>query len=147
MPTFGLRKRIKDLIKREIFGEPPTDGPGDPNAPPGPADPNVPAHRAPEDQPATTTALKMYRIRRAADLGVQLWLKYDNNWRHVDPWALKYGRAKGSADPMLYARCEMHPNGDDGKPKVEAFRIDRIQDVYLTDRPHVPVAGWSVEIA
>ena len=86
--------------------------------------------------PATGVDQIMYRIRLAGRTTTKLHMKYNNTWRHVDPYSFRY-RSRGM-QPLFYAWCELHD-------EIHSFRIDRIQDVHNTDRPFAP--QYPVEIA
>lgn len=86
--------------------------------------------------PADDIDTIMYRIRAAGRMHTLLYMKYNNTWRHVEPYSFRY-RSKGM-QPLFYGYCRLHDT-------IEAYRIDRIQDVQLTDRPYSP--RWEVEIA
>jgi len=86
--------------------------------------------------PATDAPTLMYRIQHAARTKTLLWMKYNNTWRHVEPYSFRY-RSRGM-QPLFYGYCQLHDT-------IEAYRIDRIQDVQATDRPYSP--RWPVEIA
>lgn len=126
--TKGLIERIRQRIKTE-FG--------------GASSPETQAHV--EDTlsdprlrgPATDVAAIMFRIRFAARTRTLLWMKYNNDWRHVEPYSFRFRSA--GMQPLFMAYCEMHE-------EIHSFRIDRIQDVHNTDRPYAPRNGWVIEI-
>jgi len=134
----GLRKRIFDIVDRNLmklidkhFPVPGvTDVEEEPSAPL-------------QQEPATTRGEIMLRITEAARKRVRLHTQYDNAWRYLEPYEIKQ-----STPPILYARCSMHyivdKGKNKGKPKVEAFRLDRIQDMYITDQTFEP--AWPIKI-
>jgi len=79
--------------------------------------------------PASGVDQIMYRIRKGARERTKLWVKYNNTWRHLEPYSFRY-RSKGM-QPLFYAWCELHD-------EIHSFRIDRIQDIHNTDRPFAP---------
>lgn len=117
----GLLERIKDVVRRELGGDVPLPESG--------RDPLL-------EGPVTDAPTLMYRIRHAARTRTLLHMKYNNTWRHVEPYSFRY-RSKG-VQPLFYGFCLLHDT-------IEAYRIDRIQDLQTTDRPFAP--RWTVEIA
>jgi len=113
----GLYDRIKQTVQKYFGREEPEPSPKD-------------------EQPASDINEIMYRIRRAGRTKTRLWFKYNNTFRHVEPYSFRYRSA--GMQPLFYGYCELHD-------EIHSFRIDRIQDVYNTDRPYEP--RWPVEIA
>lgn len=114
----GLFDRIRERVKKH-FG-PGGDAPDDP--------------REPADGDINSI---MYRLRKGARERTLLWMKYNNTWRHVEPYSFRY-RAKDGGSPLFYGYCELHD-------EIHSFRLDRVQDIHNTDRPFSP--RWKVEIA
>lgn len=122
--TKGLIDRIRERVKRELSRvRDHTEG-------------DEPQVDSALTGPATDAPAIMYRLRYAARSKVLLWMKYNNTWRHVEPYSFRYRSA--GMQPLFYGYCQLHST-------IEAYRIDRIQDVHVTDRPFNP--RWSVEIA
>lgn len=133
--TTGLIERIKQRVKREL-------GWGDDHG----AETSHDQGRDPAlEGPATDTASKRYRIQAAARGRMLLWLKYNNEWRHVEPYSYR----QFALGPVLYGWCHLHD-------VIEAYYIDQvtnpetgkvhtgIQDVHVTDRPFSP--RFDIEI-
>lgn len=115
----GLYERIKQTVTKYFGGSERDEEPDD---------------RA--GQPATDINEIMYRIRLAGRTKTRLWFKYNNTFRHVEPYSFRYRSA--GMQPLFFGYCELHD-------EIHSFRIDRIQDVYNTDRVFQP--RWPVEIA
>lgn len=116
--TKGLVERIKQRVRQELGQDEEREIPQELQG------------------PGTDAPTIMYRIRHAARTNTLLWMRYNNTWRHVEPYSFRY-RSRGM-QPLFYGYCHLHDT-------IEAYRIDRIQDVHTTDRPFSP--RWSVEIA
>lgn len=86
--------------------------------------------------PATGIDVIMYRIRFAARNRLLLWMKYQGakssapTWRHVEPYSFR-ARANPGPQPLFYGWCRFHD-------EIHSFRIDRILDIHVTDRPFSP---------
>lgn len=78
----------------------------------------------------------MYRIRKGARERTKLWVKYNNTWRHIEPYSFRY-RSKGM-QPLFFGWCELHD-------EIHSFRLDRMQDIHNTDRPFAP--RFDIEIS
>jgi hypothetical protein len=131
----GLFERLKDRFKRELTErvvspvrerverglgvEPPEEEP-----PPTP-------HR-----PPTTNAEKMFRIQQAGQQGVLLWMRYNGQYRNVEPYSYRYRDADYPSEPLFFGWCFKDK-------KIEAFKIRKIQDIQVTDTPFAP--RWTVE--
>lgn len=87
--------------------------------------------------PASGIDQIMYRLRLAGRTRTLLWMKYNNSWRHVEPYSFR-ARANPGPQPLFFGWCELHA-------EIHSFRIDRIQDVHTTDRPFAP--RFTVEIS
>lgn len=122
----GLVDRIKSLVSREMGGE---EGKGEPGAEGVSADPLLTGAMS-------DTAVLLYRIRHGARSRTLLWMKYNNTWRHVEPYSFRY-RSKGM-QPLFFGWCQLHD-------EIHSFRLDRVQDIQVTDRPFAPRV--EVEIA
>ena len=79
--------------------------------------------------PASGKNAIMHRIQTAARNKVLLYMQYNNTWRHVEPYSYRYRSA--GLQPLFFGHCVLHD-------EIHAFRIDRIQDVEVTDRPFTP---------
>lgn len=84
--------------------------------------------------PASGHAAIMYRIRVAARKRRLLWMQYQPpgksaTWRHVEPYSFRYTN-KGT-QPLFFGWCGMHD-------EIHSFRVDRIKDIHVTDRPFAP---------
>lgn len=79
--------------------------------------------------PVSGLAQVMHRIRVAGRERVLLYMKYNNSWRHVEPYSFRM-RSKG-VQPLFYGWCLLHD-------EIHSFRVDRIQDIHVTDRPFMP---------
>lgn len=119
----GLIQRIKDRVQRALGDD-------------GPDDDATPDRDTMLEGPGTDAPVIMYRIRYAARSRTMLHMKYNNDFRYVEPYSFRY-RSRGM-QPLFYGYCHLHDT-------IEAYRIDRIQDVQTTDRPYNP--RWTVEIA
>lgn len=78
----------------------------------------------------------MYRVRYGGRTNTKLWMKYNNTWRHVEPYSFRYRSA--GMQPLFFAWCDLHD-------EIHSFRIDRIQDIHTTGRPFSP--RFAVEIS
>ncbi len=119
--TRGLIDRIRNLVDREFSQRRPVQ---DEEAPP------------PEQQSISGIGDIHYRIRVGARDKTLLWMKYNNTWRFVEPYSFRYRSA--GLQPLFYGFCRLHNT-------IEAYRLDRVQDLHNTDRPYSP--RWDVEIA
>lgn len=126
--TKGLLDRIRTRVKKELSGLGFGHKPGDEAE-----DRSIPRELI---GPASDAPTLMYRIRYAARTRTLLWMKYNNTWRHVEPYSFRY-RSRGM-QPLFYGFCQLHST-------IEAYRIDRIQDLHITDRPFTP--RWAIEVA
>lgn len=61
---------------------------------------------------------------------------YNGHWRDAEVYSYRYRDKDKPHQPLLYAYCRK----DD---QIEAFKLDKIQDIQLTDRPFNP--RWVVE--
>lgn len=132
----GLFERLKDRFQRELservvspVRERIERGLG--ITPPGEPPPSPPAHRAP-----TTNAEKMFRIQTAGRLGVLLWMRYNGQYRKVEPYSYRYRDADYPDEPLFFGWC-------DKDKQIEAFKIRKIQDIQVTEEPFEP--RWTVE--
>lgn len=117
----GLIERIRNLVRREMGDEPEVDESG--------RDPLL-------EGPMTDAPVLMYRIRHAARTKTLLWMKYNNTWRHVEPYSFRY-RSRGM-QPLFFGWCQLHD-------EIHSFRLDRVQDIQTTDRVFNP--RETIEIA
>jgi len=67
---------------------------------------------------------------------VLLRMRYNNNWRDVEPYSFRYRDADDPHVPLLYAYC--HKDN-----QIEAFKLKKITDLQVTSTPFVP--QWDVE--
>lgn len=118
----GLTRGLIDRIKQRLGLEPAA---GD----------DTPAHDEQLQGPAGDAATVMYRIKLAARGLVLLHMKYNNTWRHVEPYSFRYDDV--GPQPKFFGYCHLHNH-------IEKYRLDRIQDVHVTDRMFNP--RWPVEI-
>lgn len=86
--------------------------------------------------PGVDAPIIMYRIRAAAARQVLLYMKYNGEWRHVEPYSWRRRQAVGNT-PLLMGFCYLHST-------IEAYKVDKIEDVQVTDRPFKP--KWPIEI-
>lgn len=113
----GLLDRIKQRIKTEL-------GLADKTTEPR----NVSVDRR-DIGPADALPVVMYRLREGGKRNVLLHLKYNGSWRFVEPYSFRW-RSRGQ-QPLFYGWCDLHN-------EIHSFRIDKIEDVQLTDRPFSP---------
>ncbi len=83
------------------------------------------------------------RIGQAGRLGVLLLLKYNGVWRHCEPYSFrvrdlktKKNQAPRKAE-FFFGYCRLHD-------EIHAFRMERIEGVYITDIKFTP--RWVVEV-
>lgn len=85
---------------------------------------------APLDEPTIK-----YRIRYAARNGVLLYMKYNGQWRHVEPYSYRYS-GKGRA-LRFYGHCRIHD-------VIHSFNLKKIEGLVVTDIPYS--SRWLVEL-
>ena len=91
----------------------------------------------PPQGPATTEDEIRARISAAGRRLLLIRMKYHGLPRDVEPYKIADGRGKDGND-LFYGWCY--------KDKaLESFRMDRIEDVQITNRPFVPRNNWPVE--
>jgi hypothetical protein len=83
-----------------------------------------------------------FRIHYAGMNHLLLLMRYNNQWRHVEPYSYR-ARGKPSAPggkPVLlfYGYCRIHD-------EIHAFRPDKIQGLIVTDQVFQP--RWPIEVA
>lgn len=85
------------------------------------------------------------RIAQAGKMGVLLLLKYNGVWRHVEPYSFrtrtvkpKSKGAKPGRAEYFYGYCRLHDT-------IEAYRMERIEGIYITDETFHP--RWVIEVA
>lgn len=122
--TKGLIERIRNRIREEFGGGTPED-----------EQPGVTTDMTGGQSPASGYGEIMSRIHQAARTRTLLYMYYNNTWRHVEPYSFRM-RSRGQ-QPLFYGYCQLHNT-------IEAYRIDRIQDIRNTARPYTP--RWSIEI-
>ena len=125
----GLFDRIKERV-RDLFNQ----TPGNESAEQVADELQVPPEQA--QGPASDIPTMLMRIRYAGRTSTLLYMKYNNTWRNVEPYSFRY-RSKGM-QPLFYGYCLLHNS-------IEAYRIDRIQDVRVTNQPFS--ARWSVQVS
>jgi predicted DNA-binding transcriptional regulator YafY len=76
----------------------------------------------------------MHIIKQSAQRRTLLWMLYNNQWRHVEPYSFRDGKQ----GLLLYGHCLIHND-------THSFYVHRIQELQLTDIPYNP--RWYVEIA
>lgn len=81
-----------------------------------------------------------YRIRYAGQRNLLLFMRYNDQWRHVEPYSYRFEKVKGSNAPRLYfyGYCRPHE-------RIHKFRLERFQGLIVTDEVFVP--RWPVEVA
>lgn len=81
-----------------------------------------------------------YRIRYAGQRNLLLFMKYNDQWRHVEPYSYRFEKVKGSNEPVLffYGYCRPHE-------RIHKFKLERFQGLIVTDEVFVP--RWPVEVA
>ena len=81
-----------------------------------------------------------YRIRYAGQRNLLLFMKYNDQWRHVEPYSYRFEKVKGEDGPRLYfyGYCRPHE-------RIHKFRLERFQGLVVTDEVFVP--RWPVEVA
>lgn len=119
--TPGLLTRVRERLKREL-GLAPTKRP--PVS--GPEDVLLRMREAVHQEPPKLVRA-LYKGEDATSA----------TWRLLEPYSIRY-RGKGGV-PLLYAACEK-----ESYKGIEAFRLERFQDVQVTDIPFKP--RWKVEL-
>ena len=77
------------------------------------------------------------RIAAAGRRMVMLRMKYHGHARNVEPYSIRDGRAADDGD-LFYGWC--HKDN-----ALESFRLDRIEDIQITNIPFTPRNNWPVE--
>lgn len=88
-----------------------------------------------------TPELIKYRIRYAGSNNTLLLMRYNNTWRHVEPYSYRWrGKADGSGKRKLlfFGFCRAHN-------EIHGFRLDKIQGLLTTDETFAP--RWPIELA
>ena len=150
----GIYERIKqrlDQLTQSLSGQMPQDAP-DASTAHGVEDTLTPglwgrikervkglfpdAEQKPAAVPITglSSSEVLQRFQQGGRGRVLLLMKYNNVWRHVEPYSFRQ-RSKGP-QPLLYGYCRLHNT-------IEAYRVDRVQGLALTDEPYSP--RWAVE--
>lgn len=129
---------IYERVKEELGQKPPPAGP---TAPPAePPKPTLPVARTPG-------AMEVM-LREAVNMKPPVMVRalYQRKgaktatWRYLQPVEMVAGRAaKDTSRPMLYAACEA-----DGW-KIEAFRLDRFEEMQLTNLPYAVQMQYPVK--
>ena len=76
---------------------------------------------------------KMGMIAEAARTVTLLFMKYNGNWRYVEPYSYRF---KGEGR-LFYGFCMKDQH-------IESFRLEKIEDLQNTEMPYAP--RWPVEI-
>jgi len=77
------------------------------------------------------------RIAAAGRRMVMLRMKYHGTPRNVEPYSIRDGRAADGGD-LFYGWCYKDN-------ALESFRLDRIEDIQITNIPFQPRNNWPVE--
>lgn len=92
--------------------------------------------RAPLDEPTIK-----YRIRYAGQSHLLLYMLYNDQWRHVEPYSYRYrGKPKnpqGKKELLFFGYCRPHD-------EIHAFKLEKIQGLIVTDEPFTP--RWPIEV-
>ena len=102
--------------------------PGKPQKPPAP----VPTQTV--VQSPISIDDKMAMIAEAARAKTLLFMKYNSDWRYTEPYSYRF-RGDGR---LFYAFCYKDQ-------RINSFRLEKIEDLQLTDMPYAP--RWPVEIS
>jgi len=100
-------------------------------------DPTVEPAEIPQPPVAGNIQEIKARIAAAGRRMVMLRMKYHGQPRNVEPYSIRDGRASDGGD-LFYGWCHK----DDA---LESFRLDRIEDIQITNLPFMPRNGWPVE--
>lgn len=84
-------------------------------------------------KPADEPTIK-YRIKYAGENQVLLYMLYNGQWRHVEPYS--YRRRNGKL--FFYGYCRIHD-------VIHAFDMKKIKGAVVTDEPYTP--RWPIEVA
>ena len=126
-------ERVKQRVRDE-FGVPPTTQevwePG-----PGP-EPGMEPEIPPQPPPDSPEEIRD-RIRAAGRRLLLLRMKYHGQPRNVEPYSIRDGRGADGTD-LFYAWCYKDN-------ALESFRLDRIEDIQITNIPFKPRNDWPVE--
>jgi predicted DNA-binding transcriptional regulator YafY len=103
--------------------------------------PKVPQRQRPSTQPqpipTTPTGVdlgtKMQIIAQAARTRTLLFMRYNSNWRYVEPYSYRHK----TTGQLLFAFCHKDQH-------IESFNPNKIEDLQLTEIPFKP--RWPVEI-
>ncbi len=136
----GLFDRIKSVIRKLI----PPKLPSEPAGAPPPEEDVPPAEvDIPEEMPPASIEREVggyldkagmtHMIRMAAKQKTLLYMRYNNTWRHVEPYSFRPG--KGGL--LFYGHCLIHND-------THSFYIHKIQGLQLTEIPFSP--RWFIEL-
>jgi predicted DNA-binding transcriptional regulator YafY len=76
---------------------------------------------------------KMAMIAEAARRLTLLFMKYNSDWRYVEPYSYRF---RGSGR-LFYGFCFKDQ-------RINSFKLEKIEDLQLTEMPYAP--RWPVEI-
>lgn len=107
----GLRERITQTVKEKVRKL-------------GPVQERMLDPRAPLDLPTIK-----YRIEYAGQNRVLLFMRYNNQWRHVEP--MSYRLSKKTKKLLFYGWCRIHD-------ETHAFKLEKIQGLIVTDQVFTP---------
>jgi predicted DNA-binding transcriptional regulator YafY len=104
--------------------------------------PNIPQRQKPTTQPQPVQTAptgidlgtKMQIIAQSAKSRTLLFMRYNSNWRYVEPYSYRHK----STGQLLFAFCHKDQH-------IESFNPNKIEDLQLTEIPFKP--RWPVEIA
>ena len=99
---------------------------------PGKPPPSAPAP-TPVVQSPVSIDDKMGLIAEAARTHTLLFMKYNGDWRYTEPYSYRF---KGEGR-LFYAFCYKDQ-------RINSFRLEKIEDLQLTEMPYSP--RWPVEI-
>jgi hypothetical protein len=120
-PSPGLLSRVKDRVK-SFFGnqEQREDG-------------TDTASQLPMGKPDLATANLM--VRQAGKQAVLLAVKYNGQWRHMEPYSFR--RRSAGGEPLFYAFCRLHD-------EIHSIYLSRVEGLMVTDIPFSP--RWPIEL-
>jgi hypothetical protein len=75
----------------------------------------------------------IHMIRTAGRQGVLLHMRYNNVWRHVEPYSFRSGKQ----GILVYGHCLIHND-------THSFYLHKIQGLQLTETPFAP--RWTIEL-
>jgi len=144
-------RRVKDVIQKGFEDVVPGSSPPVIDTPDGPAwvQPHDQLDMFPQEAPAFPQGPEFAqrppanerevidRINAAGARLLLLRMKYNGHSRDVEPYSIRDGRA-ANGGPLFYGWCHKDQ-------QIEAFRLDRIEDLQIKDQKFAPRNGWPVE--